>query len=61
MYRGDTARKKTLVEYGFRFPRALDNRPLKFDEFLAHVQQCIFVSATPGAYELSQRRALSSR
>jgi excinuclease ABC subunit B len=54
MYRGDRARKETLVEYGFRLPSALDNRPLKFDEFEAHVKQCVYVSATPGEYELEK-------
>ena len=52
MYRGDRARKETLVEYGFRMPSALDNRPLKFEEFEALMPQTIFVSATPGPYEL---------
>jgi excinuclease ABC subunit B len=52
MYRGDRSRKETLVEYGFRMPSALDNRPLKFEEFEEHVGQAIFVSATPGDYEL---------
>ncbi|MEQ8271879.1 excinuclease ABC subunit UvrB [Algiphilus sp.] len=51
MYRGDRARKETLVEYGFRLPSALDNRPLKFEEFERLVPQSIFVSATPGPYE----------
>jgi excinuclease ABC subunit B len=51
MYEGDRSRKETLVEYGFRLPSALDNRPLKFDEFIAKVPQVIFVSATPGDYE----------
>lgn len=51
MYNGDRARKTTLVEYGFRLPSALDNRPLKFDEFEARMRQCIFVSATPAQYE----------
>ena len=51
MYRGDRSRKETLVEYGFRLPSALDNRPLKFEEFEAKVRQCIFVSATPADYE----------
>ncbi|MCP5157625.1 MAG: excinuclease ABC subunit UvrB [Ectothiorhodospiraceae bacterium] len=51
MYRGDRSRKETLVEYGFRLPSALDNRPLRFDEFEAIAPQCIFVSATPGPYE----------
>jgi excinuclease ABC subunit B len=54
MYRGDRARKETLVEYGFRLPSALDNRPLKFEEFEAHVKQCVYVSATPGEYELEK-------
>jgi len=51
MYRGDRARKETLVNYGFRLPSALDNRPLKFDEFEGKLRQCIFVSATPADYE----------
>ena len=51
MYRGDRARKENLVEYGFRLPSALDNRPLRFDEFEAVVRQTIFVSATPADYE----------
>ncbi|MBI2024406.1 excinuclease ABC subunit UvrB [Candidatus Giovannonibacteria bacterium] len=54
MYFGDQARKKTLVEYGFRLPSALDNRPLKFDEFENKTGQTIFVSATPGQYELAK-------
>ncbi|WP_037999102.1 excinuclease ABC subunit UvrB [Thermacetogenium phaeum] len=52
MYAGDYSRKKTLVDYGFRLPSALDNRPLRFDEFLAKVPEVIFVSATPGPFEL---------
>ncbi len=52
MYRGDRSRKQTLVEYGFRLPSALDNRPLRFDEVEARVNQVIFVSATPGPYEM---------
>ena len=52
MYRGDRSRKETLVEYGFRLPSALDNRPLRFDEFEHLTQQTVFVSATPGPYEL---------
>lgn len=52
MYRGDRSRKETLVEYGFRLPSALDNRPLSFDEFSERVSQLVFVSATPGDYEL---------
>ncbi len=51
MYKGDRSRKETLVEYGFRLPSALDNRPLRFDEFEALAPQAIFVSATPGKYE----------
>jgi excinuclease ABC subunit B len=51
MYRGDRSRKETLVEYGFRLPSALDNRPLKFEEWEQLVPQAIFVSATPGPYE----------
>ena len=51
MYRGDRARKDTLVTYGFRLPSALDNRPLKLEEFEARMRQCVFVSATPGHYE----------
>jgi excinuclease ABC subunit B len=54
MYRGDRARKETLVEYGFRLPSALDNRPLKFEEFEGHIHRCIHVSATPGEYELQK-------
>jgi len=52
MYRGDRSRKETLVEYGFRLPSAVDNRPLTFDEFRARVGQILYVSATPGPYEL---------
>ena len=52
MYEGDRSRKETLVEYGFRLPSALDNRPLRFDEFLARAPQLVFVSATPGSFEL---------
>jgi excinuclease ABC subunit B len=54
MYRGDRSRKETLVEYGFRLPSALDNRPLKFEEFEQHMQRTVFVSATPGEYELQK-------
>jgi excinuclease ABC subunit B len=59
MYRGDRSRKETLVSYGFRLPSALDNRPLRFDEFESRVIQTLYVSATPGPYELqrSQRTA----
>lgn len=54
MYNGDRARKETLVEYGFRLPSALDNRPLTFSEFERHVNQVVYVSATPAEYELSR-------
>ena len=54
MYEGDRSRKMTLVEHGFRLPSALDNRPLRFDEFLERIGQRIFVSATPGPYELRE-------
>lgn len=54
MYRGDRSRKETLVEYGFRLPSALDNRPLRFEEFESRVSQVIHVSATPGPYELDK-------
>lgn len=54
MYNGDRARKQNLVDYGFRLPSALDNRPLKFDEFEQKINQVIYVSATPGDYELEQ-------
>ena len=54
MYRGDRARKETLVEYGFRLPSAFDNRPLKFEEFQQRIGQAIYVSATPGEYERSR-------
>ncbi len=54
MYRGDRSRKETLVEFGFRLPSALDNRPLRFEEFEARINQVIYTSATPGDYELTQ-------
>ena len=54
MYRGDRARKETLVEYGFRLPSAFDNRPLKFEEFQQRIGQAVYVSATPGEYERSR-------
>ena len=54
MYHGDRARKETLVEYGFRLPSALDNRPLRFDECESRIHQILFVSATPGPYELKK-------
>lgn len=56
MYNGDRARKTTLVDYGFRLPSALDNRPLKFQEFEKKINQVIFVSATPGPYELAKSK-----
>jgi excinuclease ABC subunit B len=54
MYEGDMSRKRTLVEHGFRLPSAMDNRPLKWDEFLGRIGQTVYLSATPGKYELSQ-------
>ena len=54
MYNGDQARKQVLVDHGFRLPSALDNRPLMFDEFEEKTNQVIYVSATPGPYELEQ-------
>ncbi len=57
MYNGDRARKETLVEHGFRLPSALDNRPLRFEEFERHINQVVYVSATPGDYELSRSPA----
>jgi excinuclease ABC subunit B len=55
MYRGDRSRKETLVEYGFRLPSAMDNRPLQFEEFEKHMHRTLFVSATPGDYELTHQ------
>jgi excinuclease ABC subunit B len=57
MYRGDRSRKETLVEYGFRLPSALDNRPLSFEEFEAILSQAVYVSATPAAYELEKNQS----
>ena len=54
MYNGDRSRKQTLVNYGFRLPSALDNRPLRFEEFNAKVRQIVYISATPSEYELEQ-------
>src|SRR5438445_4545467 len=54
MFNGDRARKQTLVDYGFRMPSALDNRPLTFEEFEHRVNQVVYVSATPGPYELTK-------
>ncbi|MSO95082.1 MAG: excinuclease ABC subunit UvrB [Thermoleophilia bacterium] len=61
MYEGDRSRKQTLVDFGFRLPSALDNRPLRFDEFLQRVGQTIFVSATPGSYELGNSTVISEQ
>jgi excinuclease ABC subunit B len=58
MFKGDRARKDTLVEYGFRLPSAVDNRPLKFDEFENHIKQVVYVSATPGDYELEKSQGV---
>jgi excinuclease ABC subunit B len=54
MYKGDRSRKETLVEFGFRLPSAMDNRPLKFEEFLDRIGQTVYLSATPGSYELTR-------
>ena len=61
MYAGDRSRKETLVKYGFRLPSALDNRPLKFNEFESQVHQVIYVSATPGAYELKRAQQVAEQ
>src|SRR6266480_849045 len=61
MYEGDRSRKETLVEHGFRLPSALDNRPLRFDEFLGKVPQLVFMSATPGPYELRHSTRLAEQ
>src|SRR6186713_2632497 len=61
MYEGDRSRKQTLVDFGFRLPSALDNRPLRFDEFLSRIGQTIFVSATPGSYELRNSAIVSEQ
>ncbi|OGT43464.1 MAG: excinuclease ABC subunit B [Gammaproteobacteria bacterium RIFCSPHIGHO2_12_FULL_37_34] len=61
MYRGDRSRKETLVEYGFRLPSALDNRPMCFDEFVARAPQTIYVSATPGSYELQHAHTIAEQ
>ena len=58
MFKGDRSRKQTLVNYGFRLPSALDNRPLDFAEFLQRVRQCVYVSATPGPWELERAQGL---
>ncbi len=61
MYNGDRARKTTLVEYGFRLPSALDNRPLKFDEFMDRVNSCVMVSATPAKFELETSQVIAEQ
>ncbi len=61
MYRGDRSRKETLVSYGFRLPSALDNRPLKFEEIERKIKQRIYVSATPGPYELQKTQAIAEQ
>ncbi len=58
MYKGDRSRKETLVEYGFRLPSALDNRPLRFEEFEKHIYQVIYTTATPGPYELERSKQI---
>ena len=54
MFNGDQARKTVLVDHGFRLPSAMDNRPLKYEEFETMINQCVYVSATPGKIELEQ-------
>ncbi len=61
MYEGDRSRKQTLIDFGFRLPSALDNRPLRFDEFLGKVDQLVFVSATPSAFELSRSKVVAEQ
>jgi excinuclease ABC subunit B len=61
MYEGDRSRKQTLVDYGFRLPSALDNRPLRFDEFIQKVPEMVFVSATPGPYELRHSKRVAEQ
>src|SRR5213595_3469942 len=61
MYEGDRSRKQTLVDYGFRLPSALDNRPLRFDEFLSITPQLVFVSATPGEYERTHSERIAAQ
>jgi excinuclease ABC subunit B len=61
MYEGDRSRKQTLVDFGFRLPSALDNRPLRFDEFLEKVPQMVFVSATPGPFELRHSKVVAEQ
>ncbi len=61
MFAGDRARKKSLIDYGFRLPSAYDNRPLNFDEFYAHINQAVFVSATPGNLELEKSKVVAEQ
>ncbi|MDH4102455.1 MAG: excinuclease ABC subunit UvrB [Thermoleophilia bacterium] len=61
MYEGDRSRKQTLIDFGFRLPSALDNRPLRFDEFLGKVNQLVFVSATPGPFELTRSKVIAEQ
>src|SRR6188474_1586396 len=61
MYEGDRSRKQTLIDFGFRLPSALDNRPLRFDEFLSKVNQLVFVSATPGPFELRNSKTVAEQ
>jgi excinuclease ABC subunit B len=61
MYKGDRARKENLVDYGFRLPSALDNRPLRFEEFEQVMRQCIFISATPATYEATHQEAVAEQ
>ena len=61
MYAGDHARKKSLVDFGFRLPSAFDNRPLNFDEFYEHINQAVFVSATPGDFELEKSKVVAEQ
>ncbi len=61
MYEGDRSRKQNLVDYGFRLPSAMDNRPLRFDEFLGKVPQLVFVSATPGPFEMTRSKSIAEQ
>jgi excinuclease ABC subunit B len=61
MHEGDRSRKQTLIDFGFRLPSALDNRPLRFDEFLEKVNQLVFVSATPGPFELTRSKVIAEQ
>lgn len=61
MYAGDRSRKENLIEYGFRLPSALDNRPLKFEEFVERINQIVYVSATPGPYEMEVQTNLAQQ